>query len=97
MASAKNKPWSLDPQDVTSSASKQTLGGRKRAAQSRVQDVTRYGLTLTHRPTGVEVAGEVPEGHYSKQRLRELKDQLHARLFAELEQRVARHLRIPGR
>jgi hypothetical protein len=55
------------------------------------------GLRLVHHPTGVEVSGEIPAGHYSKARLKQLRAELHARLFAELERRVAQHLRVPGR
>ncbi|HEU4558064.1 MAG TPA: hypothetical protein VFS20_09450 [Longimicrobium sp.] len=72
-------------------------GGRRRASLSRALDVSGCEIRLAHRPTGIEVTGEVPEGHYSRAELTRLRADLRARLFAELEQRVARHLRIPGR
>jgi histone H3/H4 len=37
-----------------------------------------------------------PKGHYSKDEMRKLKDAVVERLMRELEQAVARHLRVPG-
>ena len=45
----------------------------------------------------IEVTGNVPEGHYSKKAMQERRYELFGELFAELEARVARHLRVPGR
>ncbi len=89
--------WALDPADVDMFEMSGRSGGRRRAAQSRALDVSGSEIRLAHRSTGIEVRGEVPEGHYSRAEMTRLKEDLRARLFAELEQRVARHLRIPGR
>jgi hypothetical protein len=96
MARGKNS-WSLDPAEVYLFGSGSRSSTRRRASLPRSLDLSGVALRLVHHPTGVEVAGEVPAGHYSKARLKELREELHARLFAELERRVARHLRVPGR
>lgn len=89
--------WALDPAEVDAFEISGRSGGRRRAAHSRALDVSGSEIRLTHRPTGIAVAGEVPEGRYSRAEMTRLKEDLRARLFAELEQRVARHLRISGR
>jgi hypothetical protein len=91
------KAWSLDPREVHLFGSGSRSSTRRRASLPRSLDVSGGGLRLVHYPTGVEVSGEIPAGHYSKAQLKELRAELHARLFAELERRVARHLRVPGR
>ena len=97
MASGTDKPWSLDPQEVHLFGMGSRSSTRRRATLPRSLDVSGGSLRLVHHPTGVEVSGDIPAGHYSKARLRVLRQGLHARLFAELERRVARHLRVPGR
>ena len=91
------KVWSLDPKQVHMFGTGSRSSTRRRASLPRSLDVSGSGLSLVHSPTGVEVSGEIPAGHYSKARLKDLRAELHARLFAELERRVARHLRVPGR
>jgi len=54
-------------------------------------------VTVRHRPTGIVLRGEIPEGHYSKDEMRKLKDAMIERLKRELERAVAKHLRVPGR
>ena len=54
-------------------------------------------ITVRHRPTGITLRGEIPEGHYSRGEMRKLKDALVERLMRELEEAVARRLRVPGR
>jgi hypothetical protein len=97
MARGTDKPWSLDPQEVHLFGMSSRSSNRRRAALPRSLDVSGGSLRLVHHPTGIEVSGDIPAGHYSKTRLRDLRQELHARLFAELERRVARHLRVPGR
>jgi len=53
-----------------------------------------WKYTLTHAPTGVQVSGEVENGHYSKGQFSRLKDDLLKQLWSQLEQRVAAHLRV---
>ncbi len=97
MARGSKSAWSLDPGEVSSSGVGGNISGRGKAARSRALDLTEATITLRHEPSGVEVSGAVPPGHYSRARMRELKEQLHRRLFTELERLVAKHLRIPGR
>jgi hypothetical protein len=97
MAGGGNKTWSLDPAEVRLFGSGSRTSTRHRASLPRSLDVSGGSLQLVHHSTGVEVSGEIPAGHYSKTRLKELRAALHARLFAELERRVARYLRVPGR
>lgn len=88
--------WSLDPSDVTSGEMSTASGGRRKLRQSRKLDVRGSTVWMEHRPTGVRVEGSIEEGHYSRDEMRKLKEQLRHRLLLELEQEVARHLRVPG-
>ncbi len=90
--------WHLDPSEVTWSA----IGGsesanRHKARNSRALSVTTHRLTLVHGPTSLEVSGEIPRGQYSRTEMQRLKAELRASLFRQLEELVARHLRVPGR
>ena len=89
--------WVLDPVDVDTFEMSSRSSGRRRAALSRALDTSAHRIRLTLRPMSVEVSGEIPQGNYSRAEMTRLRRELHARLFAELEQRVARHLRISGR
>ena len=93
----RRQKWRLDPAEVSSGSMASASGGRRLRRQSRALDLRAQRLTLRHKPTGIEVSGEIPEGHYSRQQMVELRRDLHARLFSALEQLVARHLRIPKR
>jgi hypothetical protein len=97
MGRANGKSWSLDPQEVYQFGMGHRSSTRRRADLPRSLDESGGSMRLAHGPTGIEAAGEIPAGHYSKARLRELRQELYARLFAELERLVARRLRVPGR
>ncbi len=88
--------WSLDASEVTWSASGSS-GGRNKVRQNRNLGASSYTFTVMHKLTGLEVSGSVPLGHYSRSEMRQLKRQLFVKLFRELEDKVAKHLRIPGR
>ncbi len=75
----------------------QTSAGRSKARQSRARDERALTMFLVHEPTGVRVEGEIPAGRYSKADMKSRSDVLYERLLAELEDRVAGVLRIPGR
>jgi hypothetical protein len=89
--------WVLDPAEVDAFETSGRSSGRRQASLSRALDKSAYRLRLKHRPTGIEVSGEITEGHYSRAEMTRLRQVLHAHQFADLEERVARHLRIPGR
>lgn len=67
------------------------------ARKSRAEDTRSQVVRLLHHPTGIDVEGEIPAGHYSKSEMSKLRDDLTTRLWGELEGKVARHLRIAGR
>jgi hypothetical protein len=69
----------------------------KKGQFSRRLKRTSSRLSLTHIPTGINVTGEVPEGHYSKKEMRQLQSELYEKLFLQLEAKVGKHLRAPGR
>jgi hypothetical protein len=92
------KEWTLDPADVVQTAMASSSGRRDKATTSgRKTSETGLVMELTHRPTGEKVSGGVPGGHYSKSEMLVLRQRLHSELFSELEKKVARHLRLPGR
>jgi len=93
----KREAWKLDPAEVSWGFQFSTTTGRNKRRQSRELDTRAAAVTLTHVPTGIEVTGNVPEGHYSKKAMQERRHELFGDLFWELEVKVARHLRIPGR
>ena len=92
------RQWHLDPADVTESGMVITSGSRKHATHSgRATPPTEVQMELLHVPTGLKVTGEVPRGNYSRTQMQEHKKQLYPKLFQELEDKVAKHLRIPRR
>ena len=54
-------------------------------------------IRLVHRPTGLDVSGDVPQVHQTKASLRRAQDVLRIELKQKLTELVARHLRLPGR
>lgn len=95
--SKKSPQWRLDPTEVSQYGSGYRASGRKKASQSRALDKSGVQWTLVHLPTGLEVIGEIPQGHYSQKELDKEKSELLSHLFNELEDKVAKHLKIPGR
>jgi hypothetical protein len=97
MGKPKQAPWRLSPTDVAVSSMNTALGGRRARRQSRELDLRSSIVTLTHTPTGASVQGTVPSGHYSRGEMSRLEQVLRNALFSQLEQKVARQLRIRGR
>lgn len=83
--------WHLDPADV--------IDGWMGSISKTPAGKWRNGLTMTmtHVPTGVKVEGKTPQRRYSRPEMQKARRELRVRLFAELEEKVARELRIPGR
>jgi hypothetical protein len=93
------KQWRMERSEVTYTAShfsstSTKKGPTRRSARARKS----LRMTLKHKPTGIEVSGEVPDvGGYTRKELAERRDELWRRLWNELESLVARRLRVPGR
>jgi hypothetical protein len=88
--------WSLNKTDVNSSFGISTSVNRKNARQQRDQDVRTVTVTLVHEPTGIEVQGEV-KGNFSRKDLTGAKNNLYNKLYKDLENKVAKQLKIGGR
>ena len=95
---AKASALVIDPKDVAYAWAGSSTGLRSKATRSsRANSITGSQVTLTHKPTGVVVAGAVPRGTYSRTTMQRHVAELRARLFVELNNAVARKLRLPGR
>ena len=90
-----NKKWSLEASEILVSGSSSSSG--KTGQLSRNLKTTSTSLVLEHHPTGIRVEGEVPAGNYSKNEMRTKKEELQSALFSQLEQLVAKKLKIKGR
>lgn len=91
----RSKRFELDPADVSVGGS--GFASPLNGSRSRVQHVRSYEVTLYHKPTGVSVTGLLPPARRSKGAWRVEYAKLRERLMADLEQAVARRLRLPGR
>lgn len=91
------KLFKLKPEDINRSSSGFTSSGRSKLGQSRSLDSRSLELRLKHVPTGVEVAGTIKSGNYSREDMRKRRRELESQLIDALTQAVATHLRVPGR
>ena len=89
--------WQLDAREVTWKEMGTTSTHRSKLRLTRSLDLRGTQMTAEHIPTGLSVTGAIPQGNYSRPVLRSMRDKLRAQLFAELEGRVARQLRVSGR
>jgi protein subunit release factor A len=91
----KERPaFSINDNDISVSENGLTIGSRSRATkQSRASTVTGSTVTLTHLPTGISVTGEIAQGHYTRQKMRQLKIELKSHLLVELSSLVAQKLK----
>lgn len=90
--------FSLKPSDINWAWHSSRIGARKKLGRaSAAVDTSSWRLILTHTPTGVEISGEIPMGHYSNKQMQAKKQQLWNTLHEELKQQVAKHLKLPGR
>lgn len=95
----KKLPWHINESDISFGTSGSTSSGRttsKWTKQPSSMDARSRTLTMKHIPTGVEVTSEIPLGNYSNKELHKAIEKLKVQLRAELEIKVAKHLRIPG-
>jgi hypothetical protein len=86
--------WKLDPREVSWKAMSTASSGRVKARLSRSLDLRSVQITGEHVPTGLLVTGAIPEGHYSRDQMRKLQDDLRVRLLSELERKVARRIQV---
>jgi hypothetical protein len=91
------KRFELEQKDVTCGWVGTRTGARRKLARAPASvDLSASQLVLKHIPTGVEVGGEIPPGHYSNREMRSVQEKLRAELQERLRVAVARHLRIRG-
>lgn len=77
----------LEPADVAISGSSSSGSPRRRtgmARSSRAEDARSAMIRLVHRPTGLEIEGEIPSGPYSRNEMGKRTDDLIAELWAKL-------------
>ncbi len=69
-----------------------TSGLRKRVnRQSRAVNKRSRRYNVKHIPTGIEVYGEIPEGHYTKKQMKTEERKLLKKLLLILEEKVSKH------
>lgn len=91
------KGFELNQKDVTWGWYGTRAGARRKLARAPASvDLWSCRLFLKHIPTGIEVIGEVPAGHYSNKEMRSAREKLRAELQERLRVAVAGHLRIRG-
>lgn len=89
--------WKLDPKDVL-----RTMGqaGATTLTQSRPfnrqNQLRAYELKLVHQPTKITVTRLFGPAQHSKKKWSQILEDGYDDLWPELEEAVARHLRIPG-
>ena len=89
--------WRLNPKEVHFYGGSSNASKRKNARQQRIIDVRTAEINLVHSPTKIEVKGTIPAGNYSKKEMVRLTEALRGALFLELENKVAKFLKIPKR
>ena len=94
MGKQPKRRWKLDPEEVSVGYDGLSIG--REGVMSRKNKITGKKIKMTHRPTKITLEEEIPPGHYSKKEMRGLSIEIEKRLFDELEERVARELRIKG-
>jgi len=88
--------WTLIKSEVYSYGGTSTSVHRKNARQQRNIDIRTLTLNLVHEPTKIEVQGQIT-GSFSRKEMTEIKNDLYNKLFKELENKVAKHLKIAER
>lgn len=91
------KKWSIDPDDVSMgwNGSASTVVHSKN--WDRRNQIRSYEVTLRHIPTGVSITKRTAEKMLSRQEWKREMETFQAELMKDLEDKVAKHLRIPGR
>ena len=85
--------FTLNPEDVCAlPGGKTSKSGGQSALTERTPE-----MTLVHLPTGISVMRSAPTGKYSRKDAQRIREEIRLSLLAELEQLVAKHLKVPGR
>lgn len=93
-----SKPFTLNQNEVNWGWHGTRVGARNKLSRaSAAVDTSSWRLCLKHLPTGVEIQGEVPVGHYSNKQMQAEKEVFWNELQEQLRLTVAKHLRLPGR
>lgn len=93
-----HKPFTLNQDEISWAWQGFRSRARKKLPRaSAAVDTSSWSLTLEHLPTGIEVRGEIPMGHYSNKQMKAEKEKLWEELQEQLRLVVANHLRLPGR
>jgi protein subunit release factor A len=85
--------WTLNPKEVCALPGGATSRSRGQAANTERTP----SITLVHLPTGITVMQSAPKGQYSRPEAQKIREEIRLKLMAELEQLVAKHLKVPGR
>ena len=89
--------WKLDPAEVDRSYWAYSGGAfTKGPTRGGIRARREMTLFMTHRPTGIRVDRHVV-GPFTRKQAREARARLWEELFPVLEEKVARHLGVPGR
>ena len=91
------RTWNLDPKDVTWYGGSSSRSNRNNAREPRKIDERQLTMNLIHKPTAIEVSGTIPYGNYSRKEMSILKEDLYKALFLQLENNVAKALKVSGR
>jgi len=98
MAEKKSKMrFGLDRNDLDWGEVGSRAGGSASARVGRASATTGKSIYIQHLPTKIKVEGTVEKGYYSKSEMKHLRNQLFEKLLKELENKVAKKLRVPGR
>ena len=88
--------WRLDAREVTAGYTLVAPPHTTLAKLPEGADLREYVVWLEHDVTGMRVEGKAPAGTFTQRDLKLIEIELRKSLFAELELKVARYLRIDG-
>lgn len=89
--------WKLNPEDVLRVGGGGAMSMGKNKTRARYNQLRYEEVVLFHKPTGVSISGNTGRHRKSKTEWKKTYDDLCSKLMKELEEKVARHLKIPGR
>lgn len=87
------KKWKLDEADVHVRGG----GGYSKSHGHPAKTKRSVDVSLIHIPTGVSISKSTPMESMSRPAAAKIREKIRKELMPELEELVAKHLRIPGR